>query len=86
MPTYNWSAAPTSTVSVGVGVKADGTLATGSETAVANKTFNLAGIGTNATFAQTQTVLDAFVGGIASATYTASSAVLTTKKYAVEED
>ncbi len=82
---YQWATANTMSVAVDVNTKADGTLATGSETAAGTKTFTLAGISSSATFPQAKTVLDAFIGDIASATYVESSAVQTIKRGVVEQ-
>lgn len=81
-----WQDSPTMSVSVAINTNEDGFLATGSDTAAGTRTFSLSGIKADATYPQAQTVLNAFIGGIASGTYVATSAVRTIKSGVVESE
>lgn len=69
-----FTAPKTSTVSMNVGVDADGNIAQSGETAVGTKNISIQGIKTDANLAGANKVFGAFIGNIAKGTYDSLSA------------
>lgn len=81
---YTWVTPTTMSVSVNVNTNDAGYIATGEDEVAGVKGFSLNGIKRDATFAQTKSVLDAFIGDIADGSYIEGSAVGTIKFGVVE--
>lgn len=81
---YEFATATTGSVKMSVGLNESGYLATGSDTAVASKTFSIQGIKADANLSQANSVFNAFIGQIATGKYDSLSAVKTISVGVVE--
>ena len=82
---YAYNTPATSVVKMNVGVKADGTIARGEETAVGSKTISISGIKQAATLAESAIVFDKLVGDIIGANTIDSTTAVKTVTYTAAE-